>query len=79
VQVPHGPDWMVKNCSRPERYFKTEGPGFRRRCGDREVPHGPDWNVARVAELADAYGLGPYAERLKGSTPFPRIYWFEGS
>lgn len=28
---------------------------------------------ARMAELADAYGLGPYAERLVGSSPTPRI------
>jgi hypothetical protein len=33
---------------------------------------------ARVAELADAYGLGPYAERLKGSTPFPRMFVRKG-
>ena len=27
---------------------------------------------AGMAELADAYGLGPYAERRVGSSPSPR-------
>ena len=29
-----------------------------------------------MAELADAYGLGPYGEILKGSSPFPSIFLF---
>ena len=27
-----------------------------------------------MAELADAYGLGPYGEILEGSSPFPSIF-----
>ena len=30
--------------------------------------------TGRMAELADAYGLGPYGEILKGSSPFPSIF-----
>jgi hypothetical protein len=37
-----------------------------------------NWICAGMAELADAHGLGPCAERRAGSSPVPRTKHFRG-